>query len=70
MRHHLAGSLVVVHHDIEAIELTSKKMLELKCYKVKHFKDILQNKTYESQEKSNALYPPQHSNLRGNNYYR
>jgi len=58
------------HKDAHAIEMTSKKMLELKCYKVKHFKDILQNKTYESQEKSNALYPPQHSNLRGNNYYR
>jgi transposase len=58
------------HNDIQAFELTSKKMLELKYRKVSHFKDILKNKTYiESQDKSIALFPQSHENLRGNTYY-
>ena len=58
------------HHDTDAIELTSKKMLELKCYKASHFKHILKNKTYhDTQETASALYPQRHKNLRGNNYY-
>jgi transposase len=59
------------HRDIQAVELTSKKMLELKCYKVAHFKDILKNKTYnQSQSTSEALLPQKHQNLRGHSYYR
>jgi transposase len=58
------------NNDSQAVELTSKKMLELKYYKVSHFKDILKNKTYrESQDQSIALFPQSHENLRGNTYY-
>ena len=58
------------HGDINAIELTSKKMLELECYKVSHFKDILKHKTYQdTQDVSNILVPQQHENLRGQSYY-
>jgi transposase len=57
-------------HDNQAVELTSKKMLELRCYKVANFKDILKNKTYrDSQNTSTALLPQNHDNLRGNSYY-
>jgi len=58
------------HNDSQAIELTSKKMLELKCYKVKHFKKILTNKTYnDDHDASSALYPGMHENIRGHIYY-
>ena len=58
------------HGDNQAIELTSKKMLELECYKVSHFKDILKHKTYQdSQGESNTLAPQRHANLRGRTYY-
>jgi transposase len=58
------------HGDNQAIELTSKKMLELECYKVSHFKDILKHKTWQdSQAQSNTLVPQQHENLRGHTYY-
>ena len=58
------------HGDIQAVELTSKKMLELECYKVSHFKDILKHKTYhDSQDISNTLVPQRHENLRGHTYY-
>jgi len=59
------------HNNSHAIELTSKKMLELKLYKVSHFKDILKNKTYnQSQDRFIALFPKRHANLRGESYYR
>ncbi len=58
------------HNDLQAIELTSKKMLALKCYKVKHFRDILKNKTYnDTQDQSVKLYPVIHENVRGHSYY-
>ncbi|MBN2436336.1 MAG: IS21 family transposase [Spirochaetes bacterium] len=58
------------HYDnIKAIELTSKKMLELRCYKVAHFKDILKNKTWQDDQKTNTLLPKSHENLRGHSYY-
>jgi len=58
------------HHDTQAIELTSKKMLELKRFKVSNFKEILKNKTYkDDQDTSTALYPQTHKNLRGHLYY-
>lgn len=58
------------HNDSQAIELTSKKMLELKCYKVKHFKEILKNKTYnDTHDRPSALYPGIHENIRGSIYY-
>ena len=58
------------HGDKHAIELTSKKMLELKCYKVSNFKDILKHKTYQdSQDGSTTLVPQRHENLRGHSYY-
>jgi transposase len=58
------------HQDHEAIELTCKKMLGLKYYKVSHFKEILKNKTYqESLDDLGALVPQSHANLRGNAYY-
>jgi transposase len=56
--------------DHQAVELTSKKMLELKCYKACHFKDILKHKTYNDPENSdNTLVPQHHGNLRGHTYY-
>jgi transposase len=59
------------HKDSQAIEMTSQKMLELKCYKVKHFKEILKNKTYnDARNAPAALYPGMHENIRGHNYYR
>jgi len=58
------------HHNLEAVELTCKKMLELRRFKVSHFKDILKNKTYDdSQSQTDALLPQKHENLRGNKYY-
>jgi transposase len=58
------------HGDKHAIELTSKKMLELACYKVSHFNDILKHKTWQqTQGTSNALVPKNHENLRGQIYY-
>ncbi|MCX6013476.1 MAG: IS21 family transposase, partial [Chloroflexi bacterium] len=60
------------HKDIQSIELTSKKMLELKYHRVIHFTDILKNKTYieSPDDNSIALFPQGHENLRGNTYYR
>jgi transposase len=58
------------YKDPETIELTSKKMLELGCYRAQNFKDILKNQMYnETQQQSTKLYPGQHENLRGQNYY-
>ena len=57
------------HSDKQAIELTSKKMLELKYYQVSRFKDILKNKSYLSEENADPLIPPTHRNLRGSAYY-
>jgi transposase len=59
------------HRDIEAVELTSKKMLELKLCKVAHFKEILKTKSYiDPPDNAIALFPPEHKNLRGHAYYR
>jgi transposase len=57
------------HGDNHAVELTSKKMLELECYKVTHFKDILKHKTWQESHQSDALLPKKHQNLRGQAYY-
>jgi transposase len=58
------------HGDRHAVELTSKKMLELECYRVSHFKDILKHKTYQdTRDISNTLIPQRHENLRGQSYY-
>jgi len=58
------------HRDRHVIELTCKKMLELKYYRVSHFKEILKNKTYqESPDPANVLVPKTHLNLRGSAYY-
>jgi len=58
------------HGDNHAVELTSKKMLELECYKVANFKDILKHKTYnDSHEQTATPMPTQHENLRGRTYY-
>ncbi|MBD3378148.1 IS21 family transposase [candidate division KSB1 bacterium] len=57
------------HSDNHAVELTSKKMLELECYKVSHFKDILKYKTWQEPQQSDALLPKKHQNLRGQAYY-
>lgn len=59
------------YHDRQIIELTCKKMLELKYYRVSHFKEILKNKTYqESPDPASVLVPKTHLNLRGSTYYR
>jgi len=59
------------YQDKQAIELTSQKMIELKSYRVKHFKSILQNKTYLVMKKETVnIFPQDHSNLRGANYYK
>jgi transposase len=56
--------------DRECVELAARKMIELKSYRVKHFKAVLKNKTYQTSDGSNPLIPPScHENLRGANYY-
>jgi transposase len=58
------------YHNRQIIEMTSKKMLELKYYRVANFKEILKNKTYlESQDPSSVLVPKTQVNLRGRAYY-
>ena len=58
------------HKDVRAIELTGKRMLAYRLYKVSHFKEILKNKTYEqSTENAPLLLPKEHKNLSGNTYY-
>jgi len=58
------------HNNAQAIELTSQKMLKLKCYRVKHFRDMLKNKTYQDMhDQSLELFPGIHENIRGNSYY-
>lgn len=58
------------YRNRQIIEMTSKKMLELKYYRVANFKEILKNKTYlESQDPSSVLVPQTLVNLRGRAYY-
>ena len=58
------------HNDVNAIELTSKRMLDFHLHKVSHFKKILKNKTYkQTPENSLLLFPKEHKNIRGNTYY-
>jgi transposase len=53
------------------LELTAQKMLELKSYRVKHFKEILKNKSYIVRETEEDLpLPPVHKNLRNPSSYR
>ena len=59
------------YNDLEAIELTSQKMLAYNLLKASHFKEILKNKTYkDSAPKSPVLVPEAHENVRGRHYYR
>lgn len=59
------------YEDRESIELASRKMIELKSYRVKHFKAILKNKTYRKSGDVNPLTMPlDHDNLRGAAYYK
>jgi len=56
--------------DPENVELAARKMIELKSYRVKHFKAILKNKTYLKPAEVNPLSLPLcHDNLRGAAYY-
>ena len=56
--------------DTESVELAARKMIELKSYRVKHFKAILKNKTYLKPAEVNPLaLPLSHDNLRGAAYY-
>jgi len=58
--------------DPESVELASRKMMELRSYRVKHFKAILKNKTYLFQkpiEMHPLSLPLCHDNLRGAGYY-
>jgi len=58
------------YRNPQVIEMTSKKMLELKYYRVANFKEILKNKTYlEYQDPSSVLVPKTQVNLRGSAYY-
>ncbi len=58
------------HTDSQAIELTSKKMIELKLCKVAHFKEILKTKSYmDPAGNTIPLFPPDHKNLRGKHFY-
>ena len=51
--------------DPQILELTAKKMLTLKSYRVKHFKAILKSKSYLPQPMEEELPLPQnHNNLR------
>jgi len=55
------------------IEAVSKRMLELKLYRVKHFKNILSNKSYEQAlDEPLEMTPPDsyHENVRGKKCYR
>ncbi len=58
-------------YDKEAVELAARKMIELKSYRVRHFRSILKNKTYLTVRKQYDLTLPQkHENLRGALYYK
>ena len=57
------------HGDKTAVELTSKKMLDLSCYKVSNFRDILKHKTWQETQESHPLLPQHHENVRGETYY-
>lgn len=58
------------HSDKQAIELTSKKMLELNRCTANQFKKILTSKSYiDRPENSVPLFPPDHKNVRGKTYY-
>jgi len=58
-------------YDKEAVELAARKMIELKSYRVRHFRSILKNKTYLTARKQSDLTLPQkHENLRGALYYK
>lgn len=53
-----------------ALELTAGKMLSLKSYRVRHFKEILKTKSYLPKEEESELPLPQaHANLRSSEYY-
>ncbi len=59
--------------DNSCIEAVSKRMLELKLYRVKHFKNILSNKSYEQAlDEPLEMTPPDsyHENVRGKECYR
>jgi len=66
------GILNIAKHckDPECVEQAARKMIELQSYRVKHFKAILKNKTYQKSDGSHPLTPPlDHANLRGAHYY-
>lgn len=54
----------------EAVELAARKMLELRSFRVGHFRSILKNRTYIREEDLETLQPPSnHHNVRGSGYY-
>ncbi len=54
-----------------ALEMTAQMMLELKSYKVAHFKDILKSKRYlPAPEERELPLPQQHANLRSPDSFR
>ena len=58
--------------DNSCIEAVSKRMLELQLYRVKHFKNILSNKSYEQAlDEPLEMTPPDsyHENVRGQECY-
>lgn len=57
-------------YDPVEIEAVSLRMLELRLYRVKHFKAILSNKTCNAVETATVLVPDNHhENVRGQAYY-
>ncbi|MCK5686906.1 IS21 family transposase [bacterium] len=56
--------------DDQVLELTAQKMLTLKSYRVKHFKEIIKSKSYLLQKTEEEIpLPDQHENLRPSTYY-
>ncbi|MEA3285805.1 MAG: hypothetical protein U9Q77_00320, partial [Candidatus Marinimicrobia bacterium] len=58
--------------DNSRVEAVSKRMLELKLYRVKNFKNILSNKTYsQALDEPLEMTPPDshHENVRGQQCY-
>lgn len=54
----------------EVVEAASKKMLSLQSYRVSHFKQIIKNKTYQTQLPLTVVTPEtDHENVRGEEYY-
>jgi transposase len=58
------------YNNKEVIEQVSLKLLNMDSYRVGHFKSILKHKTYNMDDSKELLdRPPDHENIRGQDYY-